>query len=82
MGAAIIISVWVAFALWTWKIGYQRGHAYAGFVLGFTVPVLGTAAIWLFPRSPAHSHELPTAAQQVAWLRNRYYSTGGGKHAA
>lgn len=81
---AFLIVAWVAFALWAAKIGYQKGHAYAGVVLGATLPYIGVAVIAMFPASKTHSHELPSGSEMIAKVRGTRTATPPkrGKHAA
>lgn len=79
----ILIGItWVAFAIWAWKIGYTKGHGYAGLVLGATLAYVGVIVIALFPKSKTHYRELPTAQQQLQWIRSRGSHRDHGRHAA
>jgi hypothetical protein len=83
----LVIIAWVGFAVWATKIGYQKGHPFAGLMLGATLAYVGVVVIAFFPSSKTRSRELPTGTEIAT--RVREYRTvppmarqRGGKHAA
>lgn len=68
MTTAAVTVMWVAFALWSARVGYQRGHLLAGLILGGTLAYIGLVIIALFPKDEAHARELPAADELAARL--------------
>lgn len=89
-----VALAWTAFAMWSWKIGYHKGHAFAGLVLGATLAYVGVLIIACFPASKTRSRDtLPSGTELTARLpRHRSLSSAprhvpahaqhAGRHAA